>query len=80
MDQRFFLFYQDIQNVHKKVRKKAKISNQYNQVSHLTQDTIYSNKNTRKHHIKESQEVNHFSPGDHKAVRTERQYGKNKHK
>ena len=32
-----------------KVRKKAKIRNQYNQIPHLTQDTIWeSDKNTRK--------------------------------
>ena len=32
------------------VRKKAKISNQYNQAPHQTQDTIWeSDKNTRKH-------------------------------
>ena len=52
-----------------KVRKKAKIRNQYNQVLHLTQDTIWvSDKNTRKHHIQESQEVIPFPAGDHKAA------------
>ena len=36
--------------------KKAKTRNLYNQVPHLTQDTIWeSDKNTRKHHIRESQ-------------------------
>ena len=35
-----------------KVKRKAKIRNQYNQVRHLTQDIILeSDKNTRKHHI-----------------------------
>ena len=35
----------------KKVKKKAKIRNRYNQVPHLTRDTIWeSDKNTRKHH------------------------------
>ena len=44
--------------------------NQYNQVPHLTQDTVgESNKNTRKHHIQESQEVSPFPTGDHKATR-----------
>ena len=34
-----------------KVRKTAKIRNQYNQVPHLTQDTTWdSDKNTIKHH------------------------------
>ena len=43
-----------------KVRK-AKIRNWYNQVQHLTQDIIWeSDKNTRKHHIQESQEVSPF--------------------
>ena len=35
--------------------------NRYNQLPNLTRDTIgKSNKNTRKHHTKESQEVRHF--------------------
>ena len=41
-----------------RVRKQAKIRNQCNQVPHLTQDTIWeTDKNTRKHHIQESQEI-----------------------
>ena len=49
--------------------KKAKIRNQYNQVPHLTWDTIWeSNKNTRKHHTQESQEVSPSPVGDHKAA------------
>ena len=37
-----------------KVRRAAKIRNQYNQVPHLTQDTIWeSDKNTIKHHKQE---------------------------
>ena len=52
-----------------KVSKKAKIRNQYNQVPHLTQDTTWeSDKNTRKHHIQECQEVSPFPAGDHKAA------------
>ena len=44
--------------------------NQYNQVPHLTQDTVWeSDKNTRKHHKQESQEVSPFPTGDHKAAR-----------
>ena len=47
------------------VRKKAKIRNRYNQVSHLTQDTtLESDKNTRKLHIQESQEVIPFPASD----------------
>ena len=50
--------------------KKAKIRNRYNQVPHLTRDTIWeSDKNTRKYHTKESQEVSLFPAGDHKAAR-----------
>ena len=38
--------------------KKAKIRNRYNQVPHLTWGSIReSDKNTRKHHTQESQEV-----------------------
>ena len=41
-----------------KLRKKAKIRNQYNQAQHLTQDITWeSNKYTTKHHTQESQEV-----------------------
>ena len=48
----------------------VKIRNRYNQAPHLTRDNIWeSNKNTRKHHTLESQEVNPFSTGDHKTVR-----------
>ena len=53
-----------------KVKKKGKIRNRYNQVPHLTQDTIWeSDKDTRKHHTRESQEVSPFPAGDHKAAR-----------
>ena len=44
------------------------------------QDTIWKrDKNTSKHHTKDSQEVSSFSAGDHKAART-RHYNKDKHK
>ena len=46
------------------------IRDQYNQVPHLTQDTTWeSDKNDRKHHIKESQEACPFPEGDHKAAK-----------
>ena len=49
--------------------KKTKIRNSYNQIPHLTQDTIWeSDKNTRKHYIQESQEVSPFPTSDHKAA------------
>ena len=49
-----------------KLSKTVKIRNRYNQVPHLTQDTIYeSDKNTRQ----ESQVISPFPAGDHKAAR-----------
>ena len=52
-----------------KVRKKAKIRNRYNRETHLSKDTTWeSDKNTRKHHTQESQEVSTFPAGDHKAA------------
>ena len=51
------------------VRKKANVMNRYNQVPHLTKDTTWeSDKNTRKHHILESQKASPFAAGDHKAA------------
>ena len=44
--------------------------NLYNHIPHLTQDTIWeSDKNLRKFHIQDSQEVSPFPAGDHKAAR-----------
>ena len=52
-----------------KVRKKAKIRNQYNQAPLLNQDTAWeSGKNTINPQIQESQEVSQFPAGDHKAA------------
>ena len=57
-----------------KVSKKAKIRNRYNQVPHLTQTTTWeSDKNTRKHHIQESQEFSPSPAGDHKEAEMNRQ-------
>ena len=53
-----------------KVEKKANNRNRYGEVPHLTRDTIWeSDKNTRKCHKQESQEVSHFTAGDHKTAR-----------
>ena len=53
------------------VWKKTKNRNIYDQVPHLTREAIWeSHKNTRKHHTQESQEINSFPAGDHKAART----------
>ena len=53
-----------------KIRKNTNIRNRYNQLPHLTQDTVCeSDKNTTKRHIQESQEVSPFPTGDQKAAR-----------
>ena len=53
-----------------KVRKKAKIRNGYNQVPHLTRDTIWkTDKNTRKQHTLDGEDVSPFIADDHKAAR-----------
>ena len=49
-----------------KVRKRAKIRNRYNQASHLTQDTDGKVTTSQVDITNESQEVSHFSAGDHK--------------
>ena len=52
-----------------KMRKKARIRNRYNRVPHQSQDTTWeSDKNTRKHHIQENQEVSSFPVGGHKVT------------
>ena len=50
-----------------KVRKRAKIRNQYNQVPHLTKDTNGKVTNSQLDITNESQEVSPFPAGDHKA-------------
>ena len=54
-----------------KVRKMAMIRNRYNQVSHLTQGSIWeSDKKTIKLNItNESQEVSPYPAGDHRAAK-----------
>ena len=62
-----------------KVMKNAKIRNQYNQLSLLTQDTIReSDKNPRKHHTHESKELKLFPAGDHKATQYDQTHTKHK--
>ena len=48
-------------------RKGGKIWNRYNQVPHLTQDTVWESDKYKKNQIYESQEVSIFTAGDHKA-------------
>ena len=50
-----------------KVRKRAKIRNRYNQAPHLTQDTNGKMTTSQLDITNESQEVNLFPAGDHKA-------------
>ena len=50
-----------------KVRKRAKIRNRYNQAPHLTQDTNGKVTTSQLDITNESQEVNPFPAGDHKA-------------
>ena len=50
-----------------KVSKGAKITNRYNQVPHLTQDTNGKVTNSQLDTTNESQEVSPFPAGDHKA-------------
>ena len=50
-------------------KEKAKIRNRYNQVQHLTQDTMHMGKwKTRKHRTQENQEVSPLPTGDHRAA------------
>ena len=50
-----------------KASRGAKISNRYNQVPHLTQDTNGKVTNSQLDITNESQEVSPFPAGDHKA-------------
>ena len=53
-----------------KVRKTARIWNQYNEVPHLTQDTIWeSDENLRRQQTQQSQKDSSFTKGYHKAAR-----------
>ena len=55
---------------------KAKIRNQFNQIPHMTEKTLWeSNKNTRKRFTQESQKVSHFPAGNEQT----KQHNKNKH-
>ena len=62
------------------VSKGAKIRNRYNQVPHLTQDTNGKVINLQLDTTNESQEVNPFPAGDHKAHINRRIQRHSKHK
>ena len=51
-----------------KVRKKARVSNRYNQVSTLSTDTTWENYEITINATGKSQEASHFPSGDHEAV------------
>ena len=63
-----------------KVRKRAKIRNQYNQAPHLTQDTNGKVTTSQLDITNEIQEVSRFTASDHKALinRRARKHNKNK--
>ena len=63
-----------------KVSKGAKISNRYNQVLHLAQDTNGKVTNLQLDTTNESQEVSPFPAGDHKAHINRRAQRHSKHK
>ena len=63
-----------------KVSKGAKISNRYNQVPHLTQDTHRKVTTSGLDTTNESQEVSPFPAGDHKVQINRRAQRRNKHK
>ena len=56
-----------------KVRKAPKISNLYNQVPHLTQDTTRESNKIQLNMKNKSQEVSPFPAGDHKAAMNRRE-------
>ena len=63
-----------------KVSKGAKIRNRYNQVPHLTQDTNGKVTNSQLDTTNDSQAVNPFPAGDHKAYINRRTQRHSKHK
>ena len=63
-----------------KVSKGAKITNRYNQVPHLTQDTNGKVTNSQLDTTNKSQEVSPFAAGDHKAQINRRAQRHNKNK
>ena len=63
-----------------KVRKRAKIRNRYNQVTHLTQDINGKVINSQLDITNESQEVSPFPACDHKALINRHTQKHNNHK
>ena len=80
MIQRWFMAKLNTVTQLHKVSKGAKIRNRYNQVPHLTQDTNGKVTNLQLDTTNESQEVNPFPAGDHKAHINRRPQRHSKHK
>ena len=74
------MFTDVVTRKHRKVRKRTKIRNRYNQAPHLTQDTNGKVTTSQLDITNESQEVSPFPAGDHKASinRRTRKHSKNK--
>ena len=66
-----FSFYRVI-TYNIKVSKGSKIRNQYNQIPRLTRDTIGKVTNSQLDTTNETEEVNPFPAGDHKAQKNRR--------
>ena len=64
--------------IYNKVSKDANVRNRYNRVPHLTEDTKVTN--SQLYTTNESQEVNPFPAGDHKAQINRRAQRHYKHK
>ena len=71
--------FQIYTNINYKVSKGAKITNRYNQVPHLAQDTNGKVTNSQPDTTNESQEVSPFPAGDHKAHINRRAQRHSKH-
>ena len=56
-----------------KIRKAARIRNQYNQAPHLTQDITWESDKTQLNIKNESHVTSPFPAGDHKAARNRRE-------
>ena len=61
------MYCHDAALILRKLRKRAKIGNRYNQAPHLTQDTNGKVKTSQLDSRNKSQEVSPFPAGDHKA-------------
>ena len=70
-DAEYGSFIAKMNDPERKVRKKAHIRNRYNQIPHLTNDTIWESKKKTQENIthKRAKKSAFFPTGDHKATR-----------